>query len=460
MSNKKNIFSRVLAFILAVAPIVVLCFFAISTFLLVGIGEMKITEIYKELIKGFTGESDLPKLFGFLPLVLGNSLWGKVFSIGYYFIFLGALINVILMIVALFSGRKAPKLVRTIAFINLFIYGTYFLGLFLISKYYGAKPDLLTKGAYPLIGIVGVSLLVYLVTAFAKAKKASFYNIFMMILTLGFVASYAYTYFYVDGVRAAIETAKASKDAFLFKFIKEGVIAKYTLKIVTYLCFANLFFAGIRLSTKKGVGFDIAKAIVNLVVATFVVALSFPSPSLKALKFMDYSFYAIIAFAFALLQLLVACAVKSAQKKAVAPALIEEEEAPIVEIIKEEELDSLIAEEEAFAEETPVEEEVVEEAPAEEPAPAPAPAVQVAGYDFYNTKSFDPFIATLNDAERQEFTEIFILKCRGDVSNLPDYEVGANNSAFFRKVFVYLGQYREKLSAGLLAKMYQFLMKK
>jgi len=113
--------------------------------------------------------------------------------------------------------------------------------------------------------------------------------------------------------------------------------------------------------------------------------------------------------------------------------------------------------------------------PEAEPAPQPAPvynynfaapaapqsgAGNTADYDFYNSRSFDPFIASLNGDEREQFTEIFILKYKGATSNLPDYQVGGDNTEFFRKVFIYLGQYRDRIPDSLLAKMYQFAIRK
>lgn len=88
-----------------------------------------------------------------------------------------------------------------------------------------------------------------------------------------------------------------------------------------------------------------------------------------------------------------------------------------------------------------------------------APHINTAGYDFYNSKSFDPFIATLNTEERNQFTEIFILKFKGTMNELPDYVVGGDNKEFFRKIFIYLGQYRDRIPSELLVKMYQFSIK-
>jgi hypothetical protein len=85
--------------------------------------------------------------------------------------------------------------------------------------------------------------------------------------------------------------------------------------------------------------------------------------------------------------------------------------------------------------------------------------VNTAGYDFYNCQSFDPFIATLNVEERNQFTELSILKYRGVMPEIPDYVVGGDNREFFCKIFIYLGQYRERIPNGLLTKMYQFSVK-
>ena len=85
--------------------------------------------------------------------------------------------------------------------------------------------------------------------------------------------------------------------------------------------------------------------------------------------------------------------------------------------------------------------------------------VNTAGYDFYNSKSFDPFIASLDMQERNEFTELFILKYKGVMPEIPDYEVGGDNREFLRKIFIYLGQYRERISSELLNKIYNFSIK-
>lgn len=68
----------------------------------------------------------------------------------------------------------------------------------------------------------------------------------------------------------------------------------------------------------------------------------------------------------------------------------------------------------------------------------------------------DAFIATLSKAEKYEFADLFILKNKGVTSAIPVYEVGGENKAFFSKGFIYLSQYREKISSKLLAKIYEY----
>ena len=83
-------------------------------------------------------------------------------------------------------------------------------------------------------------------------------------------------------------------------------------------------------------------------------------------------------------------------------------------------------------------------------------ATQTADYDFYNTKSFDAFIATLDAEERNQFTDLFLLRYQGSMPEIPEYVVGGDNREFFRKIFIYLGQYRERIPSGLLTKMYNY----
>ena len=103
-----------------------------------------------------------------------------------------------------------------------------------------------------------------------------------------------------------------------------------------------------------------------------------------------------------------------------------------------------------------------EEQAEEQPVTPVTPSEQetkTADYDFYNTKSFDPFISSLSSQERAQFTELFILRYKGEMSNIPSYNVGGDNKEFFNKLFINLGSVRERLSDELLEKLYQFAIR-
>ena len=106
--------------------------------------------------------------------------------------------------------------------------------------------------------------------------------------------------------------------------------------------------------------------------------------------------------------------------------------------------------------------QLVEE-PATEEVAAPAPVEEEIADDPEKEALFegkeDAFIATLTKAEKYEFADLYILKTKGTMVGIPTYEVGAENKAFFSKIFIYLSQYREKISSPLLAKIYEYAQK-
>ena len=96
-------------------------------------------------------------------------------------------------------------------------------------------------------------------------------------------------------------------------------------------------------------------------------------------------------------------------------------------------------------------------APAQEVAPevAPAPAAVASQSDAYGGE-FDAFIGTLTAEERLQFTQIFLLRSENKLPEVPEYKIGGNNKAFFRKIFVNLGSLRARIPDGLMEKIYQF----
>ncbi len=103
---------------------------------------------------------------------------------------------------------------------------------------------------------------------------------------------------------------------------------------------------------------------------------------------------------------------------------------------------------------------VTERRPMPPPQPRKQPPQQpAAGENVYEDGqyTYDAFFHTLTPKQKSEFGDLFISNKYGTHNYLPVYVIGGDNKAFFSKVFIYLGRFRETISAGLLEKMYQYV---
>ena len=599
---KKRVFSRILAVILALAPIALVCFLPVSLFLYdssyVFTDKITLLKVFTNLFKqdgvqavyqaaGVTVPANVGAYaFHKIPLLNAAGNCGKVFSWFVYAFPVVFLLNIVFMLIGVCSGKKAPAMVRTISFMDLLLFGGYalmtlfFSGLFadkpvydivvlscagagllffavyaivankekisstlilhllafaLVSLYvvtifkYDARKQLLPL-YIAVVACVGASVLFFITYSACKRKGQVVVPLILLLLTLAFVGTYAFAIFKYDLREQLLAWYKADEiiaGSFTwgraFKYIVRGMIGLYALSILVSV---------IRLTSKKGYGFDIFRYCLHFVLALAVVGLCFfDLPFTKGVDektlFAELKWFAVAAAGIALLQAVI-CIIAKHVIKAKAAALIEEnaeendeatDETQVAEsgTVAAQATTEAVAEEETAPEETDASEQTVmpawmnasqvepePAAPAEEEqlvipnfssfrddteeladAPVPsmipvapaeneaetetedaatAPVAPVssspAAYDYYNSKSFDPFIASLNDKEREQFTDLFILKYQGTMKNLPDYTVGGDNDEFFRKVFIYLGQYRDRIPDGLLAKMYKFCIKR
>lgn len=95
-----------------------------------------------------------------------------------------------------------------------------------------------------------------------------------------------------------------------------------------------------------------------------------------------------------------------------------------------------------------------EEAQAEEAAaPVPNDGSVYKVEPLYNGP-VDDFIKKLSNSERIEFANLF-LEHSVILPNVPDYVVGGNNNKFFSSVFIYYARIRDRVSDGLLNKLYE-----
>ena len=358
---------------------------------------------------------------------------GTVYNLSIYVFALCTCLCGLLSLIAIFAAKKAPALVRTaVCFLacGALVYTVCFAIAFKVydaTAAFNFEPMVALPITLDLfsaaIALVGAILCVVL--AAIKAGKIAWLHFVQFLLSAGVVVM----------VGCAVASGNVLVDEKAESFAKLAMLAGLFVSLI------NAVISIARMSKKGGIVFDLIRYIVSMAAVVLVV--------FKA----ESSMKALIAAGIVLVQILIVIVqLVLANKKEVVEAKEEATQAATTGFHIEEYA-------EAYAYEGgPVSGVLM----AEEVNPTflpHEPHVTTAGYDFYNSKSFDPFIATLNDEERNAFTEIFILKFKGTMPELPDYEVGGDNKEFFRKIFIYLGQYRDRLPQPLLMKMYQFSMK-
>lgn len=506
----KNAGYRILALILALAPIICLIFVKIGIVISTTAGYAIYDATFFDALKALFKADGIQQFYGSaaetitnavttgfdgfkflgLPTISGAGAVGKVMGLVLYLIPAAIVLTVIFAIIALFSGKAAPAMCRAIAFVNFGVYGVYALCVLAVSLYYAnikTTVDLFT------VILAAACFVIYLVLAFLKAGKHTWMTLLLTILTAAFAGCVVYG---IVTAADSIAQLLAVTDKSFISSLTKGEFYRYAIIALLGIALFGFAVSAMRMSTKKGYGFDIFRYIVHFLIAVAFVVFSCIETNLQGIQL-----YICIAAAIALVEIIlciIAVSVLKSKKKAAAketePAVAEQtatEEtvtetsgvaAPATQAsaapAKEEEDEEETG---VYAEAVRYEGPVAEEAPEAQPLSAPAAAeataqpvynftqpeaqqpagpAATADYDFYNSRSFDPFIASLSSAEREQFTEIFILKYKGDTKNLPDYQVGGDNTEFFRKVFIYLGQYRDRIPDSLLGKMYQFAIRK
>ena len=355
-------------------------------------------------------------VFGFIPSFPLNGAVGTIYTLAFYLFMVGIAGAAFFSFIAFFTAKNAPVLVRTALFYFTAGATLYTVSFSLTLSTYTAMQSF---DFMSLIFVVA-GIVLYFLFASKKVGKVAGVYFLQALLSVAFAMSLA------------------------FAIGKKEMLAS-EWEIVSTLCIAVMFINTMisigRMTRAGGIVFDLVRYFLVLVVALLIVAKT------------SADLLGIISAIIVVLQIIIAIIQLVKSKK------VDEEE------IREEAVQQVAS---GFHTEEYAEAYAYEGGPvagvlmAEEVNPSflpHEPHVNTAGYDFYNCKSFDPFIATLDMAERNEFTELFILKFKGTMPELPDYEVGGDNKEFFRKIFIYLGQYRDRMSQTLLMKMYQFSMK-
>ena len=353
-----------------------------------------------------------------IPVLTTTAPKALVYSLSQYFMILCTVVGAILALINVFAGKRCAA--KTAAGFLTAGFTFHFIALYALSANLGsAALDII------LLACLGGSLLFYFILSAMSTKKA-WYNLLQFILSVAVLFALAFGFTKTgNGVATAYAVA----------------LNKYMILAASAIIALVTLIALIRLSAKKGFAFELVYFIFELIAAAVFAYLVFIKckTDLAGMKL-----FTIVAVGAALVQFVISLIVAIAHKKP-----------------KEEEEDDVVVDVPV----DPVEPEtapVVVEPVAYDGGPIPVETAEIAAaepvepsaYDYYNSKAFDPFIASLTQEERNQFMEIFILKYKGSLPELPEYVVGGDNKAFFSRFFIYIGQLRERVPDGLLAKIY------
>lgn len=377
-------------------------------------------------IKAIVASED--KLFGVLPAFVVNGKAGIAATLALYVLTLTIVVSAVISFVAVWSKKSAPRRLQTAIFLAsmgsaVYAITTACIGLFLTEK---ATIDSLTA----ILALIGMLLtFVYMLVQFGKAAWFRAIS-FLFSFVAGGLLVYAIVH---NGEATRIVTNNAT-----FNWMLVAIMVYTAL---------NLIVSAIRTITKNGLAFDMVRFVLQLVISLLACYVGYAEEFARS----SYLMFAIISALISILQIVVTnFEFERRSKKHLNET---------VESIREESLAGFETEEyvEAYpyaggaCEGVEVAEEVNLTA-AQARGDKPDLATLVGN-------GFDPFLFTLSNEEKTEFVDLYILRCKWLMPEIPAYVVGGNNKDFFNKVFIYLGQYREKISNELLQKMYDFSMK-
>lgn len=400
---------------------------------------LKVPYVTGKTVQSATLIGILGELFGegagkliVLPVLgwTGNAL-GKITAMGIYTLLGGAVIGIVTGLLAAIFAKKGA--LRVSAFFATAMYSVYALSVMMISK----KPEIILL-ALALVGAIIYALIAFKTRCCKKAVwKAGFNAIFCAFVAVGLVMAPIYYIYYFDDGLAALKLSALGK---ILKVLMVIVAATY------------ITLGAIRVQTKKGGKFQFVMSIITLVLSVLALIIGLLG---KASETNWYLIATAAAIVISLAQFLLG--LKKYRVKKEKPAKEEPQTfAPVEEYVREEYAEA-VNYEGGPVEGVALAEEVVPSFSPDEPSNI----TTTEGYNFLNCKSFDPFMASLNEEERFEFTELFIMRIKCLMPEIPQYVVGSEdyNKEFFRKWFIYLGQYRDRISDNLLAKIYRFSIK-
>ncbi len=354
-------------------------------------------------------------LFGFLPAFVDGTELAEMFAnLTLYLLLIATVVALVLSLIGLISGKRGA----VSAALFLIVWGAivYSMAVYSISAQQELDEVALD---YPMLGIAVGGALFLAIMKVATMGKAAW------LWLLNFLFSFA----------LLILAAMA---------IMTGLNIEETNALIGLVVAVLLFVNAIVAYCKSRTG--ILRCVIQIVLVAGLIVLN------MVMSLPAESLFLYIAAGVAVVQLILAIIARPRKEKEVV-----EEPDPLAEFEKEEYVEAYAYDGGPVAG-VELAEEVFPTVAAIEAIKDPDGAARNTVASLLGN-GFDPFLITLGEKEKNEFIDIYVLKCKGIMPEIPGYVVGGDNRDFFNKVFIYLGQYRDKIPEALLAKMYQFSMK-
>ena len=424
--QKKNVGYRLLALLILAACAGIL-FLPISTFTGAWVVEKQtLIQSVQDILASET------KMFGMIPVFVdGSGILAISANVALYLLVLAAAVGAICSLIAIFSKKAAPALVRTALFLLVGCAFLQTLSILAISNYINELEA--TTDLWTIVFAAGGAVL-YFLLALAKNGKAAW------LTAVNFLLAFVATMLVVFGLM------KANSNAFAITFA-ETPIYKTILIAVLALLLLNLFISACRAMSKNGLSGDIVRHVAQLIIILVACFVGYAAE----IESDNYVLFCVLAAVLSAVQIIITTLqLLDRSKKRGEAATV----AALADFKTEEYVETY-----AY-----VGGPVAGVELAEEVTPTMAAAAAAADGSRPNLATlvgngFDAFMFNLNDKEKEEFIDLYIIRCKGSMPEIPTYVVGGDNREFFNKVFIYLGQYREKISSVLLSKMYNFSMK-
>lgn len=373
----------------------------------------------------FKNSSQAPyKLFGFLPVLSDpSSTLGFTSGLLVYVATAVVTIAFILSIISICLKKRSGLFLAIAAHLYTWTSVSYLVAIISISSYLPTM-NVVFDFSSVFLAIVGIT--VYVISLIVKlGKSLSFINIIRLLLTLSF--------------SACLFIAFTFDHALIRNILSQSIYHEIALFAAIGLTLLNAILESIRASQHHAFLFDIINALIELIASIVLIFLSLTFEKTDIMLLVLSNIAAVISIALLTLSFF---------DPKVRPAKKEEEVQPVIAEPVEPEFVPVATQQPA---------PVVEETPTPTFDIKPMSPIAETVEDFFDGKPVDGFIKSLTVEERNQFAELYVIKAKNRMPEIPAYQVYGDNRNFFEMVFVTLGDYRDQIQTGLLSKMYRYL---